>query len=327
MRRFSSASKRSRCAALTRRVSTCTGASCGSFMTCSTRATASSRALSVPCPKYTRARFMRRVALAIRSPTLMWNNRAMSNRYWISVAAIAAAAALAGVYVARMLSLPAVPSLESGTSFPRPRPLADFNLVDTHGAPAPAAALRGHPTLVFFGFTHCPDVCPTTLALLASVQKQVAQPGLKVALISVDPERDSPEQLGRYIASFGGDLIGLTGPAPEIVKTMKSLRRGGGPCRSSGWQLHHGPFGHDFRARLRRPDRRGVHAAVQCRRAHARCREARAGVVGRSRFMSEAVPAPAAARSSRFSTCCRNTASRGWCSPRRARARPPSRTR
>jgi protein SCO1/2 len=153
----------------------------------------------------------------------MWNNRAMSNRYWISVAAVAAAAALAGVYVARTLSMPAVPSLESGTSFPKPRPLADFTLVDTHGAPTPVAALRGHPTLVFFGFTYCPDVCPTTLALLASVQKQAGQPGLKVALISVDPERDSPEQLGRYIASFGGDLIGLTGPAPEIVKTMKTF--------------------------------------------------------------------------------------------------------
>ena len=139
------------------------------------------------------------------------------------MAAIAVAAALAGVYVARMLGQPALPSLESGTVFPRPRPLADFALVDTQGAPAPAASLRGHPTLAFFGFTHCPDVCPTTLALLANVQKQVAQPGLKVALISVDPERDSPEQLGRYIASFGGDLIGLTGPAPEIVKTMKTF--------------------------------------------------------------------------------------------------------
>jgi len=153
----------------------------------------------------------------------MWNNRAMSNRYWVSVAAIAVAAAMAGVYVARMLNQPAVPSLESGTSYPSPRPLADFDLVDTHGAPAPTASLRGHPTLAFFGFTYCPDVCPTTLAILASVQKQVAQPGLKVALISVDPERDTPEQLGKYIASFGGDLIGLTGPAPEIVKTMKTF--------------------------------------------------------------------------------------------------------
>ena len=166
---------------------------------------------------------MRRAALAISSATVMWNNRGMSNRYWISVAAVAAAAALAGVYVARVLGQPAVPSLESGTSLPTPRKLADFSLVDTHGAASTPATLRGQPTLVFFGFTHCPDVCPTTLALLASVQKQVAMPGLKVALISVDPERDTPEQLGKYIASFGGDLIGLTGTAPEISTAMKSF--------------------------------------------------------------------------------------------------------
>ena len=137
--------------------------------------------------------------------------------------AVAVVAAVAGVYVARILNQPAVPSLESGTSLPRPRVLADFNLVDTNGAAATLATLRGHPTLVFFGFTHCPDVCPTTLALLASVQKQARIPGLKVALISVDPERDTPEQLGRYVASFGGDLIGLTGSAPEIVSASRSF--------------------------------------------------------------------------------------------------------
>ena len=147
----------------------------------------------------------------------------MSNRYWISVGAIAVVAALAGVYVARMLNQPAVPSLESGTSLPQARVLQDFSLVDTQGAPASPAALRGHPTLVFFGFTHCPDVCPTTLALLANVQKQAGVPGLKVALISVDPQRDTPEQLGRYVSSFGGDFIGLTGTAPEIVKAERSF--------------------------------------------------------------------------------------------------------
>src|SRR3982751_2109649 len=98
----------------------------------------------------------------------------MSNRYWISVGAIAIAAAFAGVYVARMLEQPAVPSLESGTSLPQPRVLPEFNLVDTHGKAATPAILRGRPTLVFFGFTHCPDVCPTTLALLANVQKHAA---------------------------------------------------------------------------------------------------------------------------------------------------------
>ena len=158
----------------------------------------------------------------------MWNNRAMSNRYWIFVGAIAVIAAVAGVYVARMVSQPAVATLTSGTVLPQPRALTEFSLMDTRGARTSPRELRGHPTLVFFGFTHCPDVCPTTLALLASVQKQVAlqnerMAGLKVALISVDPERDTPEQMGKYLASFGGDLIGLTGSAPEIVKTTRSF--------------------------------------------------------------------------------------------------------
>jgi protein SCO1/2 len=179
---------------------------------------------------------MRRCARAISAaavstcdlrPSFLWNNRAMSNRYWISVGAVAALAALAGVYVARTLNAPAVPSLEAGTSLPQPRVLPEFNLVDTHGGAITPAGLRGHPTLVFFGFTHCPDVCPTTLAQLAAVRKQAAlqfgMADLKVALITVDPERDTPEQLGTYVGSFGGDLIGLTGSAPEIVKATRGF--------------------------------------------------------------------------------------------------------
>src|SRR6185503_6129945 len=147
----------------------------------------------------------------------------MSNCYWMSVGAIALVAALAGLYVHRVLSQPAVPALESGTAYPAARALPEFNLLDTNGAPVTPAGMRGHPTLVFFGFTHCPDVCPTTLALLASVQKQAGIPGLRIALITVDPERDTPQQLGSYIASFRGDLIGLTGSPPEIVKATKGF--------------------------------------------------------------------------------------------------------
>src|SRR5688572_20368767 len=128
----------------------------------------------------------------------------MTKRYFFTMAAIAALAAIAGTYVGRVLTRPAVPALESGTVLPEARALGDFRLVDTRGTPTSPLELRGHPTLVFFGFTHCPDVCPTTLALLTAVQKQVVVQdaklaGLKVALISVDPERDTPEQLGKYI--------------------------------------------------------------------------------------------------------------------------------
>lgn len=137
--------------------------------------------------------------------------------------AVALAAAVAGMYIASRLGGPAVPALASGTAFPAAQALAPFELIDVNGARVTPEELRGHPTLVFFGFTHCPDVCPTTLALLANVQKRVSIPGLKVALVTVDPERDTPEQMGRYIAAFQGDFIGLTGSAPEIVKAQRSF--------------------------------------------------------------------------------------------------------
>jgi protein SCO1/2 len=126
------------------------------------------------------------------------------------------------------LMQPVVAQLESGTAFPAPAPLTEFRLTDTKGSPVTPDSLRGQPTLVFFGFTYCPDVCPSTLALLTTVRKVVAPQyeklgGLRIALISVDPERDTPEQLGKYISSFGDDLIGLTGNPPEIVKAQKSF--------------------------------------------------------------------------------------------------------
>ena len=153
----------------------------------------------------------------------LWNNRGMSNRYWISVVVVALGAALAGAYVARVLNRPASISLESGTALPEPKVLAPFDLVDTRGKSATLDALRGHPTLVFFGFTHCPDVCPTTLAMLAGVQKQLANPAVKVALISVDPERDTPAELGKYIDAFHGDFIGLTGTTPGILEVSRDF--------------------------------------------------------------------------------------------------------
>ncbi len=123
-------------------------------------------------------------------------------------------------------------------SCPRRRPLRPSSWWTRRARPPRPRPCAGHPTLVFFGFTHCPDVCPTTLALLADVQKQVALP-TGDWLVSrwrssrVDPERDTPAQLGNYIASFGGDLIGLTGSAPDNCERLAELRRGGEPRRSA----------------------------------------------------------------------------------------------
>jgi protein SCO1/2 len=147
----------------------------------------------------------------------------MSNRYWISVGAVAIAAALAGVYVARTLNQPAVPSLEAGTSLPTPRVLAPFNLLDTQGAPASPETLRGHPTLVFFGFTHCPDVCPTTLGVLARTRKELGADaeGVQVVYVTVDPARDDAARMREYLAKFDPTFLGATGAEEALVAVRK----------------------------------------------------------------------------------------------------------
>jgi protein SCO1/2 len=152
------------------------------------------------------------------APAGLWNNSLMTTRrtWWIlGVAAVCAA--LAGFWLARELDSSG-PELASGTWLPRPKPIADFQLTDHLGRPFSAHDLQGKPSLVFFGFTHCPDVCPTTLVKLAQIKKVGAVPGLRVLFVSVDPARDTPTALGLYVHAFDPDFIGLTGDTQAIDK-------------------------------------------------------------------------------------------------------------
>ncbi len=143
-----------------------------------------------------------------------------STRVLLVAAAIAATAI--GFYVARQIDRPA-PALASGTWFPKARAVPDFSLVDTGGAAVTRAVLLGHPNLLFFGFTHCPDVCPTTLIKLAAATRQAAVPGLKVVFISIDPERDTPGVVGRYVHAFDPGFEGLTGTPQAVGKLARSV--------------------------------------------------------------------------------------------------------
>ncbi len=83
----------------------------------------------------------------------------------------------------------------------------------------------GEPFLVFFGYTHCPDVCPTTLAQLTQVFQALGpDTKLKVLFITVDPERDTPRLMAQYAGSFGPNVIGLSGDRAAIDKVMKDYR-------------------------------------------------------------------------------------------------------
>ncbi len=100
-----------------------------------------------------------------------------------------------------------------GTVLDPPRALADFTLTDQTGAPFRLSDLRGRAALVFFGFTHCPDVCPATLAEFKRVKAQLGSRAPEVAFVfvSVDGARDTPERLAEYVGAFDPAFIGLTG--------------------------------------------------------------------------------------------------------------------
>jgi protein SCO1 len=115
--------------------------------------------------------------------------------------------------------------LQAGAVLPQPRPLPDFALLDHHRRPFTRAALTGHWTLMFAGFTHCPDVCPATLATLASIDPRVQAAGidLQTVLLTVDPLRDDPATLSAYVSHFSTRFLGVTGEPSQIDRLMAGL--------------------------------------------------------------------------------------------------------
>jgi protein SCO1/2 len=142
--------------------------------------------------------------------------------FWVLVGLGALCAALAGFLLAGEVAS-SRPVLASGTWLPEAKPIADFHLIDSRGRPFTRAALLGRPTLVYFGFTHCPDECPDTLAALARVTRQTAVPGLQVLFVTVDPERDTPTVLAGYLRHFDPGFLGLTGDPAEISRLAATL--------------------------------------------------------------------------------------------------------
>lgn len=107
-----------------------------------------------------------------------------------------------------------------------PRPLADFALTDHAGEPFGPQRLRGHASLLFFGFTHCPDVCPTTLARLAAVHRALpadVRERVSLVFITVDPMRDTPARMAQYLTAFDAPLTGVTGPLGALVPLFRQL--------------------------------------------------------------------------------------------------------
>jgi protein SCO1/2 len=143
--------------------------------------------------------------------------RARLPRWLVSVVVLAGL--VAGAFGARELGVRvgAMPRTLAAAVFHEPRPLPDFALTAHDGTPFTPARLRGHYTLVLFGYINCPDVCPTTLVELAARNRP------EVLMISVDPARDTPERLAAYVPHFDPSFVGVTGQVAAIDALAQRL--------------------------------------------------------------------------------------------------------
>lgn len=147
---------------------------------------------------------------------------------FILTAAVAAGLGLALSVAVFKPVLPAkpLPALGAAKVIDSPRALPPFQLQSASG-PITADQLKGHWTVVFVGFTHCPDVCPTTLTDMARAQALWDAAGLKakprLLFVSIDPERDTPEKIAEYAAYFHKDTLTATAAEPQLTEFARSL--------------------------------------------------------------------------------------------------------
>ena len=138
-----------------------------------------------------------------------------------------------------------------------PRAVGDLAMKDQDGKPRRLADLAGAPALVFFGFTHCPDVCPTTLQKLAMIKSAKAKEmaGVRVVLVSVDGERDTPEVLEKFLERFDKDFVGLTAPSAEVRELALKFSAPffKDPPKNGGYSIQHSSrvYALDKQGRLR----------------------------------------------------------------------------
>jgi protein SCO1/2 len=128
-----------------------------------------------------------------------------------------------GIWSGMRLSAPVRHSdiaLQAGTQYPEPRDFGSFQLLDASGAQFGPERWQGQWRLVFFGFTFCPDICPTTMTMLGQLRKQLPE-GQRpiVTFVSVDPERDTPERIGDYARYFDPSFEAATG-SPDLLEDL-----------------------------------------------------------------------------------------------------------
>lgn len=156
----------------------------------------------------------------------------MSAKNVILFIVIGAISLVAGLWLSQQLLMNnndnKVPKNLDATVLPNARPLIDFSLRDHNSEEFTPAQLKGHWSFLFFGFTNCPDVCPTTLKVMQSVWKTLPTKSgdlghPKLYFVSVDPERDSSATLKQYVQFFNPEFIGVSGKLNELDKLVNQI--------------------------------------------------------------------------------------------------------
>lgn len=145
----------------------------------------------------------------------------------IAVLVVALAAGIGLFAGQKFFAPPELPSLQNSLLYPAPKQLPEFKLVAEDGRPFTNEALRGRWSLVFIGFTHCPDICPDTMSRLAQARKALGErPEIElpqIVFVSVDPERDSPRLAGDYAQYFEPTARGASGDHEALLPFTRSL--------------------------------------------------------------------------------------------------------
>jgi protein SCO1/2 len=153
--------------------------------------------------------------------------------------------AISAVVVLVLVCLVGLAAYWATNSLERPRASligGAFALQDGEGKTVSDQTLRGRPFLVYFGYTHCPDVCPTELARISDVLTQMGDKSIPALFITVDPERDTPKVMRDYVSSFNPAIVGLSG-SPQAVeaaeKTFRVFARKGEKQADGGYSMDH----------------------------------------------------------------------------------------
>ncbi len=147
--------------------------------------------------------------------------------YRLKLFAIAAIALIGGYLAGHYFARPDLKDIDA-VMMPKPIPIQPFHLTDFNGQPFTAERLKGHWSFVFFGYTHCPDICPMTLSDMARVFNRLAdkpalQRNTEFVFVSVDPKRDTPEHLKEFVRYFNPGFLAATGDDEQLTQLAKQM--------------------------------------------------------------------------------------------------------